>query len=327
MSYTAYDRKNQYEDSTMEKGLPEPDAFRSSNPYGGRELSLSPRMAHRVHESFGIAPEELKLRESSEVERMGARATAQGDVIRFAPGEYRPDTREGEEILGHELYHLTEQAGGLAPNVPGTDVLFDGGREAAGDRAGATFASGGLQGGMSSELAGAESAPVQGSWKGVARYLRGAGKFAAGAIPGARSIGSIGKAIYKKSKGRKVNKLALAGKIAAGLVPFGRSIGTGATGLYDDYFFGNHRKRELYKQFHKRKNRPGDVEVVDDLGGLDTTNFTPAQKNNILLNMNQLDTDTPADLRSDNDVDDFVNYGYVPSMMPSYGDDEDDTAM
>lgn len=46
--------------------------------------------------------------DSSHAESMGALAYARGNDIHFAPGKYNPGTREGQELLGHELAHVHE---------------------------------------------------------------------------------------------------------------------------------------------------------------------------------------------------------------------------
>lgn len=45
-------------------------------------------------------------------ERMGARAFTRGRDIYFNEGEYNPSTREGKELLAHELAHVAQQRGG-----------------------------------------------------------------------------------------------------------------------------------------------------------------------------------------------------------------------
>lgn len=53
----------------------------------------------RVHRSSPIAPE------------LGARAFTHGSDIHFAPGEFRPSTREGAHLIAHELAHVEQQVG------------------------------------------------------------------------------------------------------------------------------------------------------------------------------------------------------------------------
>ncbi|MDR6552034.1 DUF4157 domain-containing protein [Paenibacillus qinlingensis] len=51
--------------------------------------------------------------ESSKINRsIGAEAFATGNDVFFREGRYNPDTREGQELLGHELTHVVQQRGG-----------------------------------------------------------------------------------------------------------------------------------------------------------------------------------------------------------------------
>lgn len=106
--------------------------------------AAAPRRAHGKGgaPSFGLDPARISFAESPEVEAMGARAVARGNVISFAPGEFAPGTAEGRAVLGHELEHVRGQAAGEVPMTGG--VLEEPSFEAAADRAGAAFASGSL---------------------------------------------------------------------------------------------------------------------------------------------------------------------------------------
>lgn len=54
--------------------------------------------------------------ESSKVNEVGALAYTQGNDVHFAPGQYRPDTAQGKQLLGHELAHVVQQRQGrVAP--------------------------------------------------------------------------------------------------------------------------------------------------------------------------------------------------------------------
>ncbi|MCL2399594.1 MAG: DUF4157 domain-containing protein [Defluviitaleaceae bacterium] len=133
------------------------------NPYSGRELDLPENLSESIKSGFGIDMGKLSLLESPEVAHMGAKATAQGNVIRFAPGQYNPDTTEGLKILGHELNHVREQAqGNIQANIEGTNIHYDLGHEASSDRMGEAFASGELSGATPVSLGSAEGAAVQG---------------------------------------------------------------------------------------------------------------------------------------------------------------------
>ncbi|MDR2908403.1 MAG: DUF4157 domain-containing protein [Oscillospiraceae bacterium] len=133
---------------------------RGSNPYEGKPLNVSSRLAGRIKESFGIDAGRLSLRESPEVAKMGARATAQGNAIRFAPGEFKPDTKDGLAVLGHELGHVADQARGAARG-PGGKLLDSPAQEARSNAAGVAFAGGSLGASAAVSPASAQSAPVQ----------------------------------------------------------------------------------------------------------------------------------------------------------------------
>ena len=107
-----------------------------------KPLRLDGRTGKEVRRSFGLDPAQLQIGESPEVEAMGARAVARGNVISFAPGEFAPGTAEGRAVLGHELEYVRGQAAGEVPMTGG--VLEEPSFEAAADRAGAAFASGSL---------------------------------------------------------------------------------------------------------------------------------------------------------------------------------------
>jgi hypothetical protein len=136
---------------------------RRQNLYEGTPLHVSGKLATSIRNSFGISAEELSLRQSPAVAEMGARAAAQGNAIRFAPGEFRPDTRAGMALLGHELNHVREQAMG-AVRAPGGELFEHPAYEAASNSAGAAFASGSLSASNPVSLGGMNTAaaPVQG---------------------------------------------------------------------------------------------------------------------------------------------------------------------
>ncbi|KRE86525.1 hypothetical protein ASG89_11000 [Paenibacillus sp. Soil766] len=51
--------------------------------------------------------------ESTKINRsLGAEAFATGNDVFFREGRYNPDSREGQELLGHELTHVVQQRGG-----------------------------------------------------------------------------------------------------------------------------------------------------------------------------------------------------------------------
>lgn len=84
----------------------------------GRALQLPEELRSGIESQFGHSVDNLKFRESSDVNSIGAKAYAKGDEIHFAPGQFRPDTELGRKMIGHEVAHIAQQArGGLGTGV------------------------------------------------------------------------------------------------------------------------------------------------------------------------------------------------------------------
>lgn len=58
--------------------------------------------------------------DSNKAQSLNAKAFTQGNQIHFAPGEYNPHDRSGQELLGHELTHVVQQR---ENNIPVTTQL------------------------------------------------------------------------------------------------------------------------------------------------------------------------------------------------------------
>jgi hypothetical protein len=54
----------------------------------------------------------VKIHQGSKASEVGALAYAQGNDIHFAPGQYDPGSKSGQELLGHELTHVVQQRQG-----------------------------------------------------------------------------------------------------------------------------------------------------------------------------------------------------------------------
>lgn len=50
--------------------------------------------------------------ESAQAPEVGALAYTQGTDIHFAPGQFKPETSSGQQLLGHELAHVVQQQEG-----------------------------------------------------------------------------------------------------------------------------------------------------------------------------------------------------------------------
>ena len=81
---------------------------------------------------------------SDSATKAGALAYTQGNNVHFAPGQFKPDTRSGQELIGHELTHVVQQRESSVPattSVGGMPVNDDPGLEMEADRMGSKAAS------------------------------------------------------------------------------------------------------------------------------------------------------------------------------------------
>lgn len=143
-------------------------AIQTVDPHAGRSLDLDSAIAQRMQEKFGIRMDQVELRESSQVSDMDARAFAKGNVVQFAPGQFQPDTQQGQHLLEHELAHVAQQArGNVQADIPGLNVNANENLEHQADMgtpyaAGEPMSLGGLDAG---------SAPVQGVFEGIKKFF------------------------------------------------------------------------------------------------------------------------------------------------------------
>jgi hypothetical protein len=73
----------------------------------------------KMESAFGTGFAGVNIHTDANADRLarsiGAEAFTTGSDIFFRQGRYNPDTREGQELLGHELTHVVQQTGGSLP--------------------------------------------------------------------------------------------------------------------------------------------------------------------------------------------------------------------
>lgn len=80
---------------------------------GGSTGSLPGSVLGKMEGAFGTSFSDVNVHSnSSKASDMGALAYAQGNNVHFAPGQYNPDSKEGQELIGHELTHVVQQREG-----------------------------------------------------------------------------------------------------------------------------------------------------------------------------------------------------------------------
>ena len=127
------------ERSPVVRYLQEATAGEQSHP-----LELDKQMRNRMERQFGLNFSAVRLVESDLPGKLGADAVAQGDLIRFAPGAFHPETAQGEQLLSHELSHVVQQSRGQGMGGVAGMPWVDAGTESGADAMAAQAMSGGL---------------------------------------------------------------------------------------------------------------------------------------------------------------------------------------
>ncbi|ACY13319.1 eCIS core domain-containing protein [Haliangium ochraceum] len=92
--------------SAGEAGTPAP------HPESGSGQAIPRGVQAKMENAFHTDFSEVRIHQDTAAASIGARAYTQGTDIHFAPGEYEPESQSGQELLGHELAHVVQQAEG-----------------------------------------------------------------------------------------------------------------------------------------------------------------------------------------------------------------------
>lgn len=114
-----------------------------SSVSGGKALPED--VQTRMEGAFGTDFSAVRIHEGREAAALGALAYTQGSDISFAPGQYQPESQRGQELLGHELAHVVQQAEGrvqATTQAKGVAINDDAALEREADEAGARAARG-----------------------------------------------------------------------------------------------------------------------------------------------------------------------------------------
>jgi hypothetical protein len=87
----------------------------------GRRL---PEAVQRKMEAFfGAGFDDIRVHVGGQAASIGALAFTIGSDLYFAPGQYNPQTPQGQRLLGHELTHVVQQRAGRVRNPMGTGLV------------------------------------------------------------------------------------------------------------------------------------------------------------------------------------------------------------
>ncbi|MGB5928818.1 MAG: DUF4157 domain-containing protein [Cyclobacteriaceae bacterium] len=85
---------------------------------GGTSHSLPGGLQGKAESVLGHNLSNVQLKENKSANNINALAYTQGNTVTFAPGQYSPGTRSGQQLIGHELTHVAQQREGrVQPTV------------------------------------------------------------------------------------------------------------------------------------------------------------------------------------------------------------------
>lgn len=149
---------------------------------GGRPLPDSVRT--KMESFFGADFSDVRIHVGPEAPSIGALAFTMGSSLYFAPGQYNPDSPQGQALLGHELAHVVQQRQGRVRNPfgSGVAVVQDPHLEAEADRLGLRAAGHKLPQSVQAKRVPGRPAPAVGKGPGTLQSKS--------ALPGADAQGS-----------------------------------------------------------------------------------------------------------------------------------------
>jgi len=88
----------------------------------GTGQRLPEAVQQKMEEFFGASFADVRVHVGNEASSIGASAFTHGADLYFAPGQYNPQTPQGQQLLGHELTHVVQQRAGRVRNPLGSGV-------------------------------------------------------------------------------------------------------------------------------------------------------------------------------------------------------------
>lgn len=129
---------NKSPQTIQRKASPGVEAFKVPLRQKTGGLPLPDTVRAKMETAFGADFSDVRVHVGREASSLGAIAYTWGSNIHFAPGQYNPNTIQGQKLLGHELWHVVQQRSGRVTNPFGTGVAVvqDHALEAEADRMG-----------------------------------------------------------------------------------------------------------------------------------------------------------------------------------------------
>jgi hypothetical protein len=124
--------------SIQRKTAPGVEAFQVPLRQKSGGLPIPDQVRAKMETAFSADFSDVRVHVGQEASALGAIAYTWGSNIHFAPGQYNPNTIQGQKLLGHELWHVVQQRAGRVSNPfgGGVAVVQDHALEAEADRMG-----------------------------------------------------------------------------------------------------------------------------------------------------------------------------------------------
>lgn len=79
---------------------------------GGAGERMPEAVQRKMERAFGHDFSAVRIHQDDRAKSVGALAFAQGTNLHFASGQYAPESKAGQAVLGHELAHVVQQSAG-----------------------------------------------------------------------------------------------------------------------------------------------------------------------------------------------------------------------
>ena len=88
----------------------------------GTGQRLPEAVQQKMEAFFGTSFADVRVHVGNEASSIGALAFTHGSDLYFSPGQYNPQSPQGQQLLGHELTHVVQQRAGRVRNPLGSGV-------------------------------------------------------------------------------------------------------------------------------------------------------------------------------------------------------------
>ena len=112
-----HDQKHLEDDQSSAESIP-----RDLVDQGGGGQPPPQAVRVKMERLFNTSFADVRVHVGHEASSIGALAFTHGTDLYFAPGQYNPQSTQGQQLLGHELTHVVQQRAGRVRNPLGTGV-------------------------------------------------------------------------------------------------------------------------------------------------------------------------------------------------------------